>query len=281
MNTAGSPPVPVTVGILTYESSAATVSETLKSVNQFAEVLICDGGSTDGTRELAAALGCTVIDQSPEFIDDAGRLINEAGVNEQVLAEASHDWVFFLDHDELATPELVEEIRMVIDGHQHFGAYQIPRLYVLNGEIIEHASMYPSYQIRLVNRNAIHGYGGIIHSPVIMKDDEVVGTLECHQLIPLAPLREVWPKWRGYMRLEASQNSALNFVQWRRSVLSPRLRLVKRIGWMTFKIRREHSDRLMPLRYELGRIAYELGVILHTSRHLVGLGHFRSGDAWR
>ena len=276
-----SSPVPVTVGILTYQSSAATIEETLQSVAGFAEIVICDGGSTDGTRELAASLGCRIIDQAPEFTDDAGRLINEAGVNEQVLAEASHNWVFFLDHDELATPELVEEIRTVVIDGQNIGAYQIPRLYTLDGVIIEHASMYPSFQIRLVNRNAIDGYGGIIHSPVIMKDDEVVGTLHCHQLIPLAPLREVWPKWRGYMRLEDSQNSGLSFAEWRRAVLLPRLRLVKWIGWRSIKIRREHSANVMPLRYELGRIAYELGVILHTARHLVGLGHSQPGDAWR
>ena len=273
--------VPVTVGILTYQSSIATVEATLRSALGFAEIIVCDGGSTDGTRDLALALGCKVIDQSPEFIDSRGRLINEAGVNEQVLESASFDWVFFLDHDELATAELVEEMRRVVSGDTTDGAYEIPRLYMLGGEVIECASNYPSYQIRLVNRKAVIGYGGLIHSPVLMKEGQTVGRLDGCQLVPLMPFRDLWKKWRGYMRLEEVQQMSLSAHEWRSQVLRRSLKLMKWLLWRNYKIRRECVGRRLPLRYELGRFGYEFGVIFYTGRRFVGLGRTRADEAWQ
>ena len=273
--------IPVTVGILTYNSSIQTVEATIRSVLGCVEILLCDAHSTDGTRELAESLGCRIIDQAPEFVDASGRLIDEAGVNGQILDAAKHDWVFFLDHDELATPELLDDIRAVISAPPEYGAYEIPRLYSLDGRIIECATNYPSLQIRLVRRDAIEGFRAIIHASVVMKDGQLLGRLAGHQIVPLLPFRELWQKWRGYMRLEEVQQASLSSMEWRTQVLRTRTKAVKWLAWRIYKVRRECDGYRMPLRYELGRIAYEACVIFYTGRRFVGLGRANVNKAWR
>ena len=48
------------VGILTF-NSAASLPVCLESVKHFSEIIICDGGSTDSTIEIARKFGCVVI----------------------------------------------------------------------------------------------------------------------------------------------------------------------------------------------------------------------------
>ncbi len=273
--------IPVTVGILTYTSSIATVEATLRSALAFDDVLLCDGHSTDGTRELAASLGCRVIDQAPEHLDENNRLINEAGVNEQILASAKHPWVFFLDHDELATPELVEEIRTIVGQPRQHGAYEIPRLYVVDGEVITCAAMYPRYQTRLIHRDAAVGYSGLVHSPVVLKDGETKGTLEQVMLIPLMTQRELWSKWHGYLRLEELNHLHLSRAQWVSEVVKPQWKMCKWIVYRVLKVRRTCEGPRLSLDYELGRVIYELAMIWYTGRRFIGLGNRDAKKAWR
>lgn len=48
------PKIQATIAILTH-NSADTLPHALRSVGEFAETIICDGNSTDETRELARA----------------------------------------------------------------------------------------------------------------------------------------------------------------------------------------------------------------------------------
>jgi glycosyltransferase involved in cell wall biosynthesis len=280
-DTAASPAVQATIAILTYTSSIETVEATIRSALDFDEILVCDGHSTDGTRELAESLGCRVIDQQDEFLDGRGRLVNEAGVNEQMLAAASHDWVFLLDHDELLTEELVGEIRSITDRDRTCGAYSIPRLYTLGGTVIRCASVYPRFQIRLVHRDAVSGYGGIVHSPVILHEGEAVGQAEHHMLVPQPPLRQLWPKWRGYLRLEEAERSTLSRSEWVAQVLRPQARMVRWIAVRTLQTRRRCHGPRLPLRYEVNRAVYEMSVIFYTGRRFIGWPQPDSTRAWR
>jgi glycosyltransferase involved in cell wall biosynthesis len=271
----------VSVGILTYTSSIATVEATIRSVLDCAEIIVCDGHSTDGTRELAASLGCRVIDQDDRLLDDRGRLVDEAGAHEQMLAAASHGWVLLLDHDELATPELIAEMRGVVAAERTVGAYEIPRLYMLGPLVITCASVYPRYQPRLVHRDAVAGYGGLVHSQLILNDGETMGRLQEPMLVPQPPQRELWPKWRGYLRLEESNKANLSWAEWRQQVLRPQLRYARWVARRTLQVRRTCSGPRLPLRYEVSRVLYELAVIVYTGRRFVTRRTPDPSRAWR
>ena len=91
----------------------------LESVRFCDEVLVLDAGSTDRTREIAAAAGARV---ETRPWDDFTSQRNHAA------AIARHDWVLAVDADERVTPALRAEIDALrASGFAHAG-YRIPRV---------------------------------------------------------------------------------------------------------------------------------------------------------
>jgi glycosyltransferase involved in cell wall biosynthesis len=82
------------------------------------EVIVADAGSTDRTREIAAAFGCTVV---PGGLPAAGR---NAGAR-----AATGDYVVFLDSDVFIEPEFLEalELQARVRRLRSGTVYNIPR----------------------------------------------------------------------------------------------------------------------------------------------------------
>ncbi len=83
-------------------NSAATIESTCRSAAWADELLVVDSGSTDGTLDVARSL--------------AGRVLVEpfrgySAQKQWAVAQARHDWVFILDHDEEISSTLAEELR--------------------------------------------------------------------------------------------------------------------------------------------------------------------------
>lgn len=76
------------------------------------EIIVVDNNSTDNTAELARLAGATVIF---EPINQIGRARN-AGA-----AQATGDWLLFLDADSLLSPELLADIMRVIESGKSVG----------------------------------------------------------------------------------------------------------------------------------------------------------------
>ncbi len=112
-----SAPVPVSVIVMT-RNEAANIGVCLESVRAFAEVIVVDSASGDGTADLAAAAGARVVPFSWN-----GRYPKKKQWCLENLTFA-HDWVLYLDADEQMTPELEAEIRMLMrTGPAHAGYY--------------------------------------------------------------------------------------------------------------------------------------------------------------
>src|SRR5471032_1901494 len=86
--------------LIPAKNERANLRACLESARFAAEVVVVDSGSTDGTREIAAEFGATVVD----FQWD-GRLPKKKN---WALANFPwrHEWVFILDADERITPAL-------------------------------------------------------------------------------------------------------------------------------------------------------------------------------
>ncbi|MGV3573098.1 MAG: glycosyltransferase family 2 protein [Ramlibacter sp.] len=130
----------------------------LRSVQFADEVVVLDSGSTDGTVELARAMGARVL-QSDDW-PGYGPQKNRA------LAAATGDWVFSIDADEQVTPELAAQLREAIAAGT-FDAYMVNRFSNFCGQYMKHSGWYPDRVLRLFRRGTARFSDDIVHERVI------------------------------------------------------------------------------------------------------------------
>jgi glycosyltransferase involved in cell wall biosynthesis len=127
----------------------------LESVAWADELIVVDSYSTDATEKISREFTDKVFQH--EF-HGFGRLRNEA------VAHASHDWVFSLDTDERATPELREELYRVINSPEAADAYFVPRKNYFLGRWIRHCGWYPDYrQPQLFRKHRLRYRDELVH----------------------------------------------------------------------------------------------------------------------
>jgi glycosyltransferase involved in cell wall biosynthesis len=158
----------------------------------------------------------------PDSQDRTEAICREAGVRIETVAFVSfsnlrnetldlcrHPWVFFLDADEVATPELRQEIAGVIerrpdpDDLNAVVGYWIPRHNYFFGRRVGHAGWYPDYQLRLLWRaRARYPEDQRVHEVVQLRGR--AEKLETHFLhYNIDTLYEFRMKQRRYAHLEA------------------------------------------------------------------------------
>ncbi len=118
------------------------IADCIHSLSWADEILVFDSFSTDDTVAVARQLKARVIQH---------RFENYAQQRNAALAAAgAADWVFFVDADERATPELGREIRQVVQTDRVTAGYYVPRHNYIFGRLTLGAGYYPDYQMRLL-----------------------------------------------------------------------------------------------------------------------------------
>ena len=119
------------------------LGDCLASLNWADEVIVFDSFSTDKTEALTK-------EHSAKFIQH--KFENYGAQRNAALKATKADWVFFVDADERATPELEKEIRAVTASPEKAG-WWVPRHNYIFGKLTLHAGWYPDYQLRLLKRD--------------------------------------------------------------------------------------------------------------------------------
>jgi glycosyltransferase involved in cell wall biosynthesis len=145
--------------IIITHNEAGNLPDCLASVAFVDEVIVLDSGSTDGTPELARALGA-VVHNSPDW-PGFGPQKNRA------LALASQDWVLSLDADERVTPALAQQILVAVAADKAT-AYDLPRLTQFCGRWIHHCGWSPDRVLRLFRRDAARFSDDLVHERVVL-----------------------------------------------------------------------------------------------------------------
>lgn len=153
--------IKATVAVLTF-NSGETLERTLKSVNNFDDILICDGGSTDNTLDIAQSFGARVITQDSKCKNLDGTLADFSCIRNQSLEEAGYDWFLYLDSDESVDEDLIREIEKVTLNSGESLVYNISPRIIYDGKIIEYSSNYPGWQKRFFNKKS----GAVFIKPV-------------------------------------------------------------------------------------------------------------------
>jgi glycosyltransferase involved in cell wall biosynthesis len=118
---------------------------TLASVAWAEEIIVVDSGSTDRTVEIARSFGATVIERAwPGF----------AAQKNFAIAQCTGTWILTLDADEELTPELQQQMRLLISSQPPADAFYLNRRNLFLGRWIKHGGFYPDPKLRLFRRTA-------------------------------------------------------------------------------------------------------------------------------
>jgi (heptosyl)LPS beta-1,4-glucosyltransferase len=111
--------VPALTVIVLTKDEEQLIERCISSVRWADEVLVIDSGSSDKTREIAASWGANVYEQE---------WLGLAGQRKMSIPIAKNDWVFFVDADEIVTPELARSVQHVMNGSlDERDAYSVDR----------------------------------------------------------------------------------------------------------------------------------------------------------
>jgi glycosyltransferase involved in cell wall biosynthesis len=151
-------PKTLSVALIT-RNEAANLPRTLASVRWANEIVVVDSGSTDATLAIARAAGVRVFEEPWKGF---------AAQKNSAIAHASGDWILSLDADEEVSPELAQEIQVLLAGEPAFSAYRIPRLNHFLGRPLRHGGYWPDPKLRLFRRGAAHFADRPVHETMQM-----------------------------------------------------------------------------------------------------------------
>jgi glycosyltransferase involved in cell wall biosynthesis len=147
----------LTIAVLT-KNEAHRISNCLRSAAFADQRIVVDSGSTDNTRDLALAEGAEVFN----YPDWQG-----FGVQRNRLLQHAHcDYIFFLDADEVITPELRIELQAAVKSGLA-AVWTIQWRIVAFGKELRHLRS-PARVERLFRRDMLREYSGVVHEHAIL-----------------------------------------------------------------------------------------------------------------
>ncbi len=135
--------IPVSVLVVT-KNEEAVIARCLDALSDFDEVIVVDSSSSDCTAEIAGDMGVQVVD----FVWNGQYPKKRQWCLDHI--DIQHDWVFWVDADEVVPPALVEEIRAL---DFNCVGYFVQGQYVWNGLVLTYGMR--NNKIMLFDRKAM------------------------------------------------------------------------------------------------------------------------------
>ncbi len=128
------------------------------------EIVVIDSGSTDQTKAIAEGLGARVIHHDWPGYGPQKRYSEDC---------ARNDWILNLDADEMVSPELYNEIKVLMSARPPLNAYRFKIKNVYPGKT--HPRLWADYHnyVRLYDRRVVRFRESQVHDTVDTKDERV------------------------------------------------------------------------------------------------------------
>jgi|GEM_PF-1814977 len=265
--------IPATVTILTY-NSVLHIRRCLESLRAFEEILILDGGSTDGTVDIAREFGARILPQA----DTSGPINDFTTVRIRSFDAATYDWIFWIDSDEWVDNELTNSVRDIVSANAENIVYRFHKIPVVDGRSIEHAYFLPDLSLRLIKRGtADWAKMKKVHEHLIAR--EGVKTVDMHGAIfsRWGAFQECQKKDKYYLHLAFSK-PVKQRPTLRRSVRS----ITKNLGYalaifciaIYLSVRYRYTGTVLPFRYHMRFVLYHLRIMRERMRqYLLGTNY--------
>lgn len=256
--------IPCTVQVLS-RNSVDGIKKCLDSLTMFDEVIVQDGYSTDGTREVALSYpNVRLLDQNKKYLNQEGRIIDFSSMRNESIRAAKYDWLFVVDGDEHVDSTLISEVEGIVIRNQP-GIYQAFRRFYVRGEAIMHSAGYPALQIRLFHRSLTEGYVKPVHERLHLKEGVTKHLLVSELPVPLPPACELQSKFDRYLAMEVKKQGVMQWSNWLKWILFRNIRsivgLTARLLWIWLIPR---QGKRLPLSYELQYLWHSCRVIVYT-----------------
>ncbi len=214
--------IPCSVSLLTLNVGESLIS-CLESLKDFEEIIVCDGNSTDSTREIAARYGAKIIKQYDTDEPNVRCDMDKATVRQRAMDASTLPWRFFMDADDTLSPEAVEEIRKITSDSSptHF-IWRMPTRIFIEDKEIKHEATYPSYQTRLTHHSVGARFKGPVHDHLIWDTKKFpVGTMQSYYNFgwPQERVDNFWRYQKAYARRELTvekwnEATIASFLKW-------------------------------------------------------------------
>lgn len=194
------------------------LDEVLSLLHDFDELMVVDMESDDDTLEIAERHGCRIMKiEQMGYVEPA---------RDPAMRKAKHDWVFFVDADEIIPEKLVESLRKFISTPEGAKALAIARKnYML--DFWDRAS-YPDYQLRVLDRRNCHWPRYVHSNPVV---EGTIRYLPRHRrdlaMLHKPPtMEERMERLNRYTTLEVERRKSMK-LSWLKFWLRPKIRFFK------------------------------------------------------
>ena len=179
----------ITVAIIT-KNEEGVIRQCLETVKWADEIIVVDAYSSDKTVRLCREYTDKIFQN--EFIDFSAQ-------KNFALSKAANDWILFIDADEKITPQLKEEISLLVSNE--CDGYRIPRRNIIFGRHLRYGGHQDDLQLRLFRKNRSR-FEKPIHEKVIV--DGRIGVLRNYlEHYSTRNLSEYGEKLNLYTDLEA------------------------------------------------------------------------------
>ena len=157
--------LPTLTAVIIACNEADRIGNCLRALSFCDAIIVVDGGSTDGTIELARGLGARVVEHKWAGFVAQKRF---------ALSQAEGDWLLSVDADEVVDEQLAQSVRQAIGRGEHDG-YALLRRNIWLGHRLRGGFAWPDRHVRLVRRECARWEGVDPHDRLVI--DGSLGSL--------------------------------------------------------------------------------------------------------